>query len=131
MIVTEVVVVARGLTDVLDEPLQVPIGVSDLLSSSLDMGRCVSVAHVPGSVRPRAEGLRMLRVVLDPMGQENLKLLNQLISPSGVHFGVLVMRVRMLVLRIVMVMMMSRAAGRGFFHRWRCAARQALRVLID
>jgi hypothetical protein len=111
MIVTEVVVVESGFTDMLYEPLQVSIGVSDLLCGSLDMRCHVGIACIPGPVRPRAEGLSMLRVVLDPMGQEHLQLLDQLTTLDRVRRGVLVMVVRMLVVRIMMVvMMMSRIA---------------------
>ena len=132
MIVTEVVVVPGGLTNVLYEPLQVLISVSDLLRRSLDMRCHVGIACIPGPVRPRAEGLSMLCVVLDPMGQEHLQLLDQLTTLDRVLRGVLVMVVRMLVVRIVMVvMMMSRIARRGFLHRWRCAARKTLRLLVD
>ena len=134
MIVTEAGVVERGLTDVLDEPFQITIRIGDLLCCRLDVRGQMSIARGPSPLRPGQPRLGVLHVVLDPMGQENSKLLDQLISLSRVHLGVLVMRVRLLVLRIlivVVVMMMSRATGRGFFHRWRCAAGQALCLFVD
>jgi hypothetical protein len=64
----EMGLVTGRLIDVLDEPLQIAVSISDLLSGHLDVSGQVSVAYGLSPLGPGAKRIGTLLVVLDPMG---------------------------------------------------------------